>query len=114
MTKNEGHFNKSTDQHKTINVARSKGGTRLCRYFMRNGKCLNGDNCRFSHEVGEQRFQAEKRKGKQRTSHASNDTLLRKLLVNDMDRESTLTLKLLKFIVKRKFFDGGDDPDQKT
>lgn len=81
-------------------------GNRPCRYFMRNGSCLNGDACRFSHETSPQPFAtstgAKKRK---RGGHTTSDTLLRKLLASDMEREASLTMQLLQFIVDKDFFD---------
>lgn len=84
----------------------SSMGFRPCRYFMRNGKCLNGDACRFSHDMSNQprrKLESMKRK---RGKSSSNDTLLRKLLSNDVDREETLALQLLENIFDSNFFDG--------
>lgn len=97
---------------------------RPCRFFFRNGSCRNGSNCRFSHEMeeGQQQSQQQQQrnlsqpsksgsnrnknnaKKRKRGGHTSSDTLLRKLLENDMERESTLTMQLLKFIVDNNFF----------
>jgi hypothetical protein len=80
--------------------------SRPCRYFMRKGSCLNGDSCRFSHELPVQRFTPEKNaKRQKRGGHSTSETLLRKLLANDMERESALTMQLLEFIVDRNFFE---------
>lgn len=80
--------------------------SRPCRYFMRKGSCLSGDSCRFSHEVPAQRFAPDRiAKRQKRGGHSTSDSLLRKLLANDMERESTLTMQLLEFIVDRDFFD---------
>lgn len=101
--------------------------SRPCRYYFRNGSCRNGDNCRFSHETtraqphcqlsGHHPSRSPKsadgrgRHGtirkRKRGGQASTDTLLRKLLRNDMERESTLSMQLLKFIVTENFFLGG-------
>ena len=92
---------------------------RPCRFFFRNGSCRNGDNCRFSHEAQPQNqnrssTRAHQSKGgrstnnntkkRKRGGHISSDTLLRKLLMNDVERESTLSMQLLKFIVQNNFF----------
>lgn len=92
--------------NETPRSVQDKRGTRPCRYFFRNGSCLNGDSCRFSHEAPAQRIAgtdsgAKKRK---RGGHTNSDTLLRKLLSSDMERESALTMKLLEYIVIEKDF----------
>ena len=74
-----------------------------CRYFMRNGTCLNGNACRFSHDVNNSLGHKQTRKRKRGST--SSDTLLRKLLENDVQREATLTIQLLEYIVERNFFD---------
>mmetsp|Transcript_41572 Transcript_41572/g.100116 ORF Transcript_41572/g.100116 Transcript_41572/m.100116 type:complete len:414 (-) Transcript_41572:882-2123(-) len=84
----------------------SSTGSRPCRFFMRNGKCLNGDACRFSHDLSNQPRRKPESKKRKRGKSSSNDTLLRKLLSNDMDREETLALQLLEHIFDAKFFDG--------
>ncbi|KAG7358135.1 zinc finger domain containing protein [Nitzschia inconspicua] len=102
---------------------------RVCRFFFRNGSCRNGDSCRFSHQQippsrpetrpassqhnnnidnnnNNNKIKTNMDRKRKRGGHTSSDTLLRKLLENDMDRESTLTLQLLKYIVRNDFFDG--------
>jgi len=99
------------DESETVanDPAKSTGAalkSRPCRYFMRNGSCLNGDTCRFSHEIPMQRFPSDNgARKRKRGGHATSDTLLRKLLANDMERESILTMQLLEFIVDKDFFD---------
>jgi hypothetical protein len=95
------------EQSATANEGRPQRVARPCRYFMRNGTCLNGDACRFSHDVSRSmnsnansNKNSAKRSGKQ---SASSDTLLRKLLANDMRRETTLALQLLRYIVDCNF-----------
>ena len=98
--------------------------TRSCRFFFRYGKCRNGDACRFSHEIpppprqpnnGSQHHNNHPNRKRKRGGPTSSDTLLRKLLENDMDRESTLTMQLLKYIVSNNFFMGDDAvPNTKT
>eukprot|EP00541_Cyclophora_tenuis_P009815 CAMPEP_0116573824 /NCGR_PEP_ID=MMETSP0397-20121206/19017_1 /TAXON_ID=216820 /ORGANISM="Cyclophora tenuis, Strain ECT3854" /LENGTH=211 /DNA_ID=CAMNT_0004102449 /DNA_START=82 /DNA_END=714 /DNA_ORIENTATION=- len=65
--------------------------SRPCRYFMRNGRCRNGDSCKFSHDVMPRAL------GKKGASPSST-SLLRKLLQTDAERERTLTLQLLRYI----------------
>jgi hypothetical protein len=78
---------------------------RPCRYFLRNGSCLNGESCRFSHEAPAKRFATDNgEKKRKRGGPTTSDTLLRKLLTGDMERESALTMQLLEFIVKKDFF----------
>lgn len=95
----------------------SHSNKRPCRFFMRNGICRNGDACNFSHEVqsvpvkhsnnnnNSNASKTSPRKRK-RGGHCTSDTLLRKLLSNDMERESAVTMQLLKFIVEKDFFLG--------
>jgi hypothetical protein len=97
-------------QSATASDGRPQRSARPCRYFMRNGTCLNGDACRFSHDVSRamnsnsnnanSNKNSAKRGGKQ---SSSSDTLLRKLLANDMRRETTLALQLLRYIVDCNF-----------
>ena len=94
-------------QSATTSEGRPQRSARPCRYFMRNGTCLNGDACRFSHDVSRamnsnanSNKNSAKRGGKQ---SSSSDTLLRKLLANDMRRETTLALQLLRYIVNCNF-----------
>lgn len=92
--------------------------TRPCRFFMRNGKCRNGDSCKFSHTIcsHQQPQQHEKptrdvqpHVKKQRVREFSSSTrhakpsLLQNLLANDVKRESILTLQLLDYIVRSDF-----------
>lgn len=78
---------------------------RLCRYFARNGKCLNGDNCRFSHENPGSSLPSRRGQKRKRGGRDSSDTLLRKLLSNDMERESTMAMKMLQFLVQSGMVD---------
>jgi Zinc finger C-x8-C-x5-C-x3-H type (and similar)/Nuclear fragile X mental retardation-interacting protein 1 (NUFIP1)/Zinc-finger of C2H2 type len=88
---------------------------RSCRFFFQYGSCRNGDSCRFSHEIPPPTRQTASQNAshqhndrkRKRGGHTSSDTLLRKLLENDMDRESNLTMQLLKYIVQNNFFDAG-------
>jgi hypothetical protein len=96
------------EQSAKASEARPQRSARPCRYFMRNGTCLNGDACRFSHDVSrsmnsnaKSNKNDAKRGGKQ--SSSSSDTLLRRLLANDMRRETTLALQLLRYIVDCNF-----------
>lgn len=76
--------------------------TRVCRYFMRNGTCRNGDKCTFSHTIPEGISQGQHRnKNRQLTKRKNNSqtSLLKKLLGNDIHRESMLTLQLLRYII---------------
>lgn len=88
--------------------------SRPCRYFMKNGSCLNGDACRFSHDLSNQPRQSLESKKRKRGKSSSNDTLLRKLLSHDMDREETLALQLLEHIFDSKFFDGEHGRSQRS
>ena len=96
-------------QSATASEGKPQRSARPCRYFMRNGTCRNGDACRFSHDVSKamnsnansnSNKNSAKRGGKQ---SSSSDTLLRKLLANDMRRETTLALQLLRYIVDCNF-----------
>ena len=77
---------------------------RPCRYFQRNGTCRNGDQCHFSHDPQQQQQQCRqintfKTNTKIKVKTKSSSTLLRKLLTTDQDRETTLTLALLRYLV---------------
>ena len=84
---------------------RAQRSGKPCRYFMRNGTCLNGSACRFSHEVTQGRHSNGPSPRPRRDKRlASSDTLLRRLLANDMRRESTMTLQLLRYIADCNYF----------
>jgi Zinc finger C-x8-C-x5-C-x3-H type (and similar) len=75
---------------------------RPCRYFQRNGTCRNGDQCHFSHDQQQQQQlcrQTNTFKTNTKIKTKSSSTLLRKLLTTDQDRETTLTLALLRYLV---------------
>lgn len=87
-----------------LSIQRTK---RLCRYFSRNGSCFNGEACRFSHDASSNQHANQLANGgkkRKRGVPTTSDTLLRKLLSNDMERESALTMQLLEFIVEKDFF----------
>lgn len=91
--------------------------TRHCRFFTRNGTCKNGDDCTYIHDMEhhkEFKLNQQNRSqqdGANRQAKAernllttgrrgdSKRTLLRSLLQNDIQRERSLTLQLLRYIV---------------
>ena len=96
---------------------------RPCRFYFQNGACRHGEKCTYSHDEADREiFNAKKDRQKKRKQHqrettnnrnhrankkgktSSTDSLLRKLLQTDMEREATLTLQLLKYIVDSNFF----------
>jgi len=92
---------------------------RPCKFFLKNGSCMKGDTCRFIHETkGDSRYQEATKKSstatrttslnrdrkRKRGGPTTSDTLLRKLLASDMERESILTMQLLQYIVEKDFF----------
>jgi Zinc finger C-x8-C-x5-C-x3-H type (and similar)/Nuclear fragile X mental retardation-interacting protein 1 (NUFIP1) len=103
--------------------------TRPCRFFARFGQCRNGEACRFLHEQSngnarsnqpplheqQQQEPLPQTRPQKQQQHPRKDTpkgLLRSLLAKDMQRETTLTLQLLRYIVDHDFFqndshDGG-------
>jgi len=79
-----------------------------CRYFL-SGKCKNGYQCRFSHDsTATTGASTTKKQGhvaeRQKIKDVKNTSLLRKLLDNDIRREASLTLQLLRYIVNSNFF----------
>eukprot|EP00934_Nitzschia_sp_Nitz4_P000982 Nitzschia sp. Nitz4//scaffold221_size33835//31260//32357//NITZ4_007858-RA/size33835-exonerate_protein2genome-gene-0.18-mRNA-1//1//CDS//3329542578//982//frame0 len=86
--------------------ARTHTKQRLCRFFARNGTCRNGTNCHFLHEKPSQSSAStpQNDRKRKRGRPTTSDTLLRKLLATDMDREATLTMQLLKHIVEKEFY----------
>ncbi len=121
--------------------------TRPCRFYLRTGQCRNGDTCNYLHEDGEARRSAEEQRLDQSNrdkarSNARRDVerlnsplrgaddykyadpgpkapLLRKLLRNDIRRERSLTLQLLRYIVdcnylqEKRGVDNGNNLDNK-
>ena len=76
-----------------------KRSKRPCRFFIMNGICRNGDACRFAHDVS---TSSSAWRHRQNVRHSN--TLLRRLLVNDIRRETTLALQLLKHVAKSNYF----------
>jgi len=113
--------------------------TKLCRYFLRNGTCKNGDECPYIHDMAQRdshMANAEIRKEKQRQRdrarneaqnamsiittgrkqgipgrRAAPPTLLRKLLQSDIRRERSLTLQALRYIVDCNYLQERRDGD---
>lgn len=94
--------------------------SQTCRYFARTGTCRNGDECTFLHvranhntsnstslQGQSQREQNRRNIGnhnnKANTKKSGTTTLLRTLLQSDANRETTLTLQLLQYIVDCNF-----------
>jgi hypothetical protein len=125
---NNNNNNMDGNDGNMVNLAASSSttlSTRPCRFFFRSGSCKNGDSCRFRHDGStgggggggdKTHFQKRhttpqttesstgQRKRKRGGGPTSSDTLLRKLFENDMERESDLTMQLLRYIVKNNFF----------
>jgi hypothetical protein len=85
-----------------------KDNRRPCRYFARNGTCRNGDQCSYSHDVANATTQVPSEKRRQQQQHKlgkkkGHSYLLSKLFVNDVRRETTLTLQLLEYLVDSDF-----------
>ena len=109
-----------------------KHKTKLCRFFLRNGTCKNGENCTYIHDIAQHesfKSKAETRKQKQsqrdrarneaqkemhlittgrtqgngKGGDSNRQTLLRKLLQSDIRRERSLCLQLLRYIVDVNF-----------
>lgn len=112
--------------------ATHKYKTKQCRYFLRNGTCKNGNQCTYIHDITQhelyktnasvrREIQSKKDKAKNEarrevnlitTGRAQGDrtdlpatgqTLLRRLLQNDIRRERSLCLQLLRYIVDCNF-----------
>jgi hypothetical protein len=91
---------------KDDNNTTTRQNKRICRFFARNGTCRNGDACHFRHEKPDPNKKPSTHNAKlQRKRKEPPKSLLRSLLSNDIQRENTLTLQLLRHIVDRKFFD---------
>jgi len=116
-----------TNSTATGNDPSSTFKTKFCRYFLRNGTCKNGDECTYIHDMAKReayktnagikkqkqsqrdraRNEAQKEmnvittgRTKGRAGHgAAPQTLLRKLLQNDIRRERSLALQLLRYVV---------------
>mmetsp|Transcript_22776 Transcript_22776/g.34516 ORF Transcript_22776/g.34516 Transcript_22776/m.34516 type:complete len:316 (-) Transcript_22776:118-1065(-) len=81
--------------------------TRLCRFFARNGKCRKGNSCSFLHEsLTSDRVDISRsnhRLTSRRKTASTSSSLLQKLLRTDAQRESYLTIQLLKYLVNCNF-----------
>jgi hypothetical protein len=119
---NQAHSKDHTSNYKS----------KQCRFFLRNGSCKNGDNCTYIHDITQHeafKANAETRKRKQsQRDRARNEakremnlittgkeqvrgakggqTLLRKLLQNDIRRERSLCLQLLRYIADCNYLQG--------
>ena len=123
----------SNGENESMNQQQQQYRTRLCRYFAKNGQCRNGDTCSFSHDRTsvshhEQQTNLDDQlpTKKQKVNHNSATSnskspnqsaklpppptsLLRKLLANDIQREASLTLQLLEYLVRSSFLTQSDD-----
>lgn len=95
----------STSTENSTSTIKPATKSRPCRYFMRNGSCRNGDACRFSHDISPQQLSINTDRKRKRGKATSSDTLLRKLLLNDMEREASFALQLLGYINDCDFFE---------
>lgn len=93
-----------------INNNNAKFRTQMCRYFARTGTCRNGDKCTFQHERSNSNNNNSPKSNLSSTTPqmgkktaGKTSTLLKKLLKSDADREMTLTLQLLRYIVDCNF-----------
>jgi Zinc finger C-x8-C-x5-C-x3-H type (and similar)/Zinc-finger double-stranded RNA-binding len=105
-----------------------------CRYFSQTGSCRRGSNCGFEHvsptgvddpfsvghdtntklqipttttsirNISNNNNSNSTRVSMGKKKHTASSTLLKKLLKSDMDRETALTLQLLRHIVQCNFF----------
>ena len=73
----------------------------VCRFFARNGTCRNGDACAYSHDIVANQRQSQLSLPRDR----SKETLLGKLLSNDVKRERSLTIQLLEYLVQSDFLE---------
>jgi Zinc finger C-x8-C-x5-C-x3-H type (and similar)/Nuclear fragile X mental retardation-interacting protein 1 (NUFIP1) len=115
-------LNSTSAQSMEVHPSENNGGTsrrptptsRPCHFFMRNGRCRNGDSCSYSHDMTKvSGMSASSRLAptstttittrRQEQHNKRSETLLRRLLANDMRRETTLTLKLLKYVARRNY-----------
>ena len=129
MVKSHLQHNQNEECSNYIHSQNDKYRTKPCRFFLRNGTCKNGDNCLYIHDNAShkqyltdavKRREQQSRRDKSRhvanqelnvltngnTKHSSHSsynpsssTLLKKLLAKDMERERSLTLQLLRYIV---------------
>ncbi|CAB9515887.1 ZnF_C3H1 [Seminavis robusta] len=109
---NEMDKNVQEEKKEDIAAAEKPNGyrTRICRYFARFGKCRNGDACTFLHERPNSANSSSSKKQQQQQQQRRQSTkeppksLLRSLLARDIQRETALTLQLLRYIVDQNFF----------
>lgn len=80
----------------------------ICRYF-RNGKCKNGDQCRFSHDLRTDSEEGSKPNAKtprlnvyKRYETPVKSSLFVKLVQSDHDAEDELLLKFIEYLNKKK------------
>ena len=121
----------------------SKLKTKQCRYFLRNGTCKNGDKCTYIHDMNQHEIykanassrrevQSKRDKAKNEARREMNllttgradgngsglpktgQTLLRKLLQNDIRRERSLCLQLLRYIVDCNFLQENKDDKKES
>ena len=92
-----------------------KHKTKHCHYFTRNGTCRNGGDCNYIHDIekhnefklNQKKHSTNRKKQAERNLLTTGRpeksqyrrTLLRSLLQNDIHRERSLTLQLLRYIV---------------
>lgn len=78
----------------------------VCKFYKRNKKCLNGEKCRFSHQIGDEPNSASSTSGKGSLSNkrytlyeAPTKMPLFKMLVrNDLDLENKPVLEFIEYL----------------
>jgi Nuclear fragile X mental retardation-interacting protein 1 (NUFIP1)/Zinc finger C-x8-C-x5-C-x3-H type (and similar) len=78
-----------------------------CYAFMNKGRCRNGDQCPYSHDVPVRSMHGSNRdcNNSRKSTQRGPATLLQKLLVNDQRRETTVALELLQYIYESSFLE---------
>eukprot|EP01029_Cantina_marsupialis_P003981 TRINITY_DN139_c2_g1_i1.p1 TRINITY_DN139_c2_g1~~TRINITY_DN139_c2_g1_i1.p1 ORF type:complete len:707 (-),score=274.58 TRINITY_DN139_c2_g1_i1:115-2235(-) len=80
---------------------------RLCKFFSRNGKCRNGDRCLYRHEINPNRKKPQKGKktlsDNNQSTTVQKESLMHKLLTNEIREEKSLLLQGIRYIVQNNF-----------
>ncbi|CAO3612043.1 unnamed protein product [Cunninghamella blakesleeana] len=88
--------------------SQSQKPKKLCKYFMR-GKCVHGDQCRYSHEKPKKTQQQQQNKPKPVESFRKRPHLLRMLLSKEIRQEHNIILQCFRYLKEQKFFDSIDN-----
>ncbi|KAI9228315.1 MAG: hypothetical protein DHS80DRAFT_23393 [Piptocephalis tieghemiana] len=85
-----------SEAHSSSSDRPKRAANRPCRYFLKNGKCRNGDKCSYSHDLQEKPGRGGKRP---RPSKPSPTGVVDRLMIQDRQTEDAILLECFRLIL---------------